>query len=278
MNSKDLIKEGKLAEARSQLIDEIKKSPSDAGTRTMLFQVMAFLGEWDKALNHLNIIATQDPSREPGVSVYRNIIAAEKERLSVFQSGSKPSFLPKAPVYGEAYSEVFKKLVSKKTDEAKTLFNNLKEPQPKLSGSLNGNKFSGFFDTDSFLEMFFEAFVHEKYVWIPCDSVREIVITPPSSLFDLIWANSQITLWGGLTLNCFLPVLYPETFLKDDEQLKLGRMTDWEPIGDGFAKGLGQHMFQTGESETALLEIRELVFDHCSASEFYVEEEEKEND
>jgi type VI secretion system protein ImpE len=65
---------------------------------------------------------------------------------------------------------------------------------------------------------------------------------------------------GGLTLNCFLPVLYPDSFQHEDDRLKLGRMTDWTDLGPGFHQGFGQHVYQVGDDDVAILEIREAVF------------------
>lgn len=83
MNSKDLIKAGRLSEARKQLVEEVKSSPADLGKRTLLFQVLSFCGEWDKADRHLDAIVTQDSSRQTGVQVYKNLVHAERERMEV---------------------------------------------------------------------------------------------------------------------------------------------------------------------------------------------------
>jgi protein involved in temperature-dependent protein secretion len=42
--------------------------------------------------------------------------------------------------------------------------------------------------------------------------------------------------------------------------MKLGRSTDWVALGGGFSKGVGQHVFQVGEEDIGILEIREAVF------------------
>jgi len=260
MNSKDLIKAGRLLEARKQLVEEVKSSPADLGKRTLLFQVLAFCGEWDKADRHLDAIVTQDSSRQTGVQVYKNLIHAERERLEVSRLERRASFLPETPPYLEMYYAAWQKVVEKKTDEAKELFGQIDAQRPVISGTVNGKEFAGFNDTDTFLSLFLEAIVYERYVWIPFESVRELSISPPSTLFDLLWIAARITTWEGLTTNCYLPVLYPDSFLHDDDRVKLGRMTDWTPLGGPFSKGMGQHVFQAGEEEMAILDIREVVF------------------
>jgi type VI secretion system protein ImpE len=260
MKSKDLIKAGRLPEARKQLVEEVKSFPADLGKRTLLFQVLAFYGEWDKAECHLDAIAAQDASRETGVQVYRNLIHAEKQRLEVSKLNSRSSCMPETPPYLEMYYAAWHNVVEKKIDKAKELFDQIDAQRPMISGTVNGKEFSGFKDTDSFLSLFLEAIVYERYVWIPFESVRELSITPPSTLFDLLWTMARITTWEGLTTNCYLPVLYPDSFLHEDDRVKLGRMTDWTPLGGPFSKGMGQHVFQAGDEEVAILEIGEALF------------------
>jgi type VI secretion system protein ImpE len=260
MNAKDLIKAGQLTAARNELIEAVKSSPTDLNSRTLLFQVLAFCGEWEKARRHLEIIASQDATREAGVQVYLNLVEAEAERLEVFHYQKQPSYLPGAPVYSELYESVRQRLANKEFNKAKSVFSQINERRPQISGTLNDNPFVGFSDTDSQFSFFLEAFVYERYVWLPFEYIRELTISMPKTFFDLLWIASQITTWEGLTLNCYLPVLYPESFLNEDDRLKLGRMTDWVSMNGGLLKGTGQHVFRVGEDEVGILEIREMIF------------------
>ena len=277
MSSKELIKAGRLSEARKQLVEDVKSSPADLSKRTLLFQVLAFCGEWDKAERHLDAIAVQDSNRETGVQVYKNLIHAEKQRLEVSRLNDRSSCMPETPHYLETYYAAWQKVAEKKIDEANELFEQIFAQRPMISGTVNGKRFAGFKDTDTFLSLFLEAIIYERYVWIPFESIRELSITPPTTLFDLLWTMARITTWEGLTTNCYLPVLYPESFLHEDDRVKLGRMTDWTPLGGAFSKGMGQHVFQAGDEEMAILEIREAVFNVPSSREDRVEVDEKGN-
>lgn len=259
MDAKELIRAGRLSEARTQSIEEVKASPADAGKRTLLFQIHCLCGEWDKAERDLDIIAAMDVTKEAGVQVYKNLVSAEKERIEVFRNNLRPSFMPGTPPYIETYYAAREKLAGKKTEEAATLFSQIDSQMSVISGIVNGKNFTGLKDTDIYVYRFLEALVHERYVWVPFESVRELSVTPPKTLFDLIWAPAVVTTWQGLTLNCFLPVLYTESFLNKDDRIKLGRMTDWENLGGPFEKGMGQHVYQIGEDEVAILEIREMI-------------------
>jgi len=260
VSSKDLIMAGRLSDARSQLIEEVKSSPADLGKRTLLFQTLAFCGEWEKAERHLDVLAAQDPAAETGMQVYKNLILAEKKRMEVLRLNSRPSCLPKPPPYLEMYYAAWNKLVEKETDQAIELFAQIDSQRPIISGTVNGKDFIGFKNTDAFLSLFLEAIEYEHYVWIPFESIREISISSPKTLFDLLWIAARITTWEGLSMGCYLPVLYPESFLHGDDRVKLGRVTDWTSLGGPYSRGFGQHVFQIGEEEMPILEIREVLF------------------
>ncbi len=266
MDAKEYIRAGDLGSARKKAIEAVKKSPKDNRARTLYFQILAFCGEWDKAQKQLDIIAATDPKAETGVQVVRNLVSAEKERQEVSGSGKRPGFLPKPPVYTEKYFMGLDELKAGNADKAKELTDKIKDEilafSGKISGKCNNENFSGFEDTDSCLFAFLEAFVHERYVWIPFEAVRELIINEPKTLFDLLWIPATITLWDGLTLNCNLPVLYPGSYSHKDDMVKLGRMTDWATLGPGLYKGFGQHVYQTHEKDISLLEIREIVFNN----------------
>ncbi len=261
MEAKDFIKAGKLSEARSLLIEEVKSAPTNQNSRTLLFQVQAYGGEWEKARRQLEIIAKQDANRETGVQVYLNLVQAETERIEVFQNKRIPSFLPKTPPYFEQYQDAWQKLNDQEFEAYESIFNEIRERCANISGTLNRREFTGFSETDTRLSCFLEAFVHEHYVWVPMEALRELILSEPQTLLDLLWASAQITLRGGLTLNCYLPVLYPDSFRHEDDRLKLGRMTDWKDLGQGVQQGSGQHVYRVGDDDVGILEIREMIFD-----------------
>ena len=140
MNPKDLIRAGRLSEAREQLTGEVKSSPSDVSKRTLLFQVLSFYGEWDKAERHLDLISSRDPKAETGVQVYKNLINAEKERKEVLERKRIPGFLTGTPAYLELYFAAWDKLKGKKTEEARKLYKQIDAQHPRVSGTINGKK------------------------------------------------------------------------------------------------------------------------------------------
>jgi type VI secretion system protein ImpE len=184
---------------------------------------------------------------------------AERERLEVLQLHRRPAFLTEAPAWLDMYWGGLEKIAANEPDEAETLFHKADAEQAAVSGTVNQTPFSGIANTDSRLSCFLEAFVHERYIWIPFVAVREMILTPPKTLMDLLWVSANITTWSGLTMNCYLPVRYAGSSSHEDERVRLGQMTDWQTLCGPFAKGSGQQVFQIGETDMALLEIREMV-------------------
>ena len=260
LEPKELIKAGRLSEARKHLTTAVKTAPADLGLRTLLFQVLAFSGEWDKAKKQLDVILTQDPGRETGVQVYLNLVHAEQERLEVATLKRRPAFYPQAPSYTEAYFAAWDKVVRQQFEDAAGLFEQIQAQRPAVTGTLNGRSFSGFSDTDSFLSCFLEIIIQAHYVWVPVESLRELTVSPPKTLFDLIWLQTRITTADGLSVVGYVPVVYPQSHEHGDERVKMGRMTEWIALGGPFTRGCGQHVYEVGEEEVGILDVREVQF------------------
>ncbi|MBC2713420.1 MAG: tetratricopeptide repeat protein [Desulfosarcina sp.] len=260
MDPKTLIKDGRLTEARAALIESVKNKPTDAGARSLLFQVLLFLGEWDKARRHLEIAASQSPVPDPTVEVYKNLIQAEKERIDVWTLKKRPDFFPEVPHYVDMFFDALANIANGAFDEAHTQLETVAAALPTIRGKMNGIPFNGFMDTDPAVSCFIEAIEYERYVWVPISNIRELVVSPPKTLIDLIWAKGHITTWEGLTMGCFLPVMYPFSFKNDDDRIRSGRMTDWKPLGDKLCRAVGQRVFQVGDQDIGILELGEVVF------------------
>lgn len=264
MNSVDLIKGGKLSEARESLVSRIKAAPGDTKARTLLFQVLAYLGEWDKVEKHLEILITQSPETATGVMVYHNLVAAEKIRAKVAAGQQTPDFMTDPPSFLNSLLEARRLLAAGDAATASSLLDLVAEQIPELSGQSDSEVFSGFSECDATLTGIMEVFVHDRYIWFPLDSIRELSVQQPKTLLETIWAPGRIVTWNGLTTDCFLPVLYPDSSANENDQIRMGRMTDWIDLGNGNYRGVGQHLFQVGDLEKSLLELGEITFNHPS--------------
>jgi type VI secretion system protein ImpE len=260
MDPRELIKAGRLGEARSLLLDQVRTKPSDTRPRTVFFQLLAYLGEWQKSLQHLEVIEALNPQGEATTQVYQSLIAAERERIEVLAWHTSPSFLSQPPPYLAAWLRMGQNMTHGKSAEAADSFAEVVSHITPVSGTHNGVEFTGFQDADSFLSPFLELFVHDRYVLAPVDSLREISVSPPKTLLDLLWAPVQIMTWEGLATNCYLPVLYPGTAASSNDQVRLGNLTEWSDRGNDLFRGIGQHVFVVGEEEKGLLELQDVTF------------------
>jgi len=260
MNPVELIKAGRLGEARAQLVQEVRKRPGDAAARTLLFQTLCCLGEWAKAETQLGAIAAQSAANDAATQVYRNILKAERERESVRTEGKRPSFFPEAPPYLEEYFDARARLAAGRREEALGILEGIADRECGRRGTVNGTPFAGFQDADPLLFRFLEAFVHDRYVWIPVGAVETLSVTPPAGFMDLLWIPARIAARGA-HIGGYLPVLYPLSHRHAEDAVKMGRLTEWVAGEGGLQCGAGQHVFVAGESEMGLLEIREMSFD-----------------
>jgi type VI secretion system protein ImpE len=63
-----------------------------------------------------------------------------------------------------------------------------------------------------------------------------------------------------------LPVLSPLSWKHSDNQVRLGRATDWQDDGAGKVVPIGQKIFAVDEDEIPILEIRKLEFAAAQAA------------
>ena len=54
-HAQDLLRAGKLPEALKALENAVRKDPADAGLRVFLFQLLAVVGQWDRALTQVKL-------------------------------------------------------------------------------------------------------------------------------------------------------------------------------------------------------------------------------
>lgn len=258
MKAKELFDAGQLLAAIEQLNQEVRSYPTDPQRRTFLFELLCFAGEYQRAERQLEAIGHQGATAEVGAQVYRNILAAEEARRRLFSEGLRPNFLLAPPPYVHLHLEAVNRLRESRTDEAKALLGQSEHSRPRLRGRIDGSHFLDFRDADDLIGPFLEVIVQRNYVWLPFEQIRRIQISPPKKLRDLIWIPANLESHSGPIGEVFLPVLYSGSSAHSDDQVRLGRMTDWKDVGEGLALGVGQRLFLVDDEERAMLEVREI--------------------
>ena len=230
MSARELFQAGKLNEAVQALGVEVRDNPTDVRRRTFLFELLCFQGEYDRAEKHLNVLADATPDARMGAVLYFSALHAERVRLDTFQKKDYP------PIAGLA------------NDRA---------------GTLNGKPFESFDDADPRVGARLEVFAAGAYLWIPLAHVESIEMEAPKKLRDLLWIPALVRTgpaFKGTELGeVLLPVLAPFSSKRSDDNIRLGRATEWAET-DGQALPFGQRVFDVDGEEVPILEIRKVEF------------------
>lgn len=137
-------------------------------------------------------------------------------------------------------------------------------PSP-VSGELNGERFESLEDADPRIGARLEVFAGGQYTWLPLEHVAAVRMEAPKRLRDLLWTPAHVTPGPAIEElelgEVLLPVISPLTSETSDNELRLGRATDWAETSDGVPYPLGQKLFLVDGEAVPLLEIRELVID-----------------
>ncbi len=260
MIAEALIREGKPHAALAEIEKAVRKAPTDAKLRIFLFQVLSLLGQWDRALTQLNVIADLDAATLLMVTVYREVISAEALRESVFGGKKSPMLLGEPDPWLGWLVESVKMLSDGKTDEAVQLHDAAFNAAPVNTGRIDGKTFAWIADGDGRLGPVLEVIVKGNYYWVPFKNIAEIEIEKPTDLRDLVWAPANFTWANSGKAVGFIPARYPGSAGSSDDAIKMCRRTDWLDES-GLSIGLGQRVLATDVSEQPVLEVRKISID-----------------
>ncbi len=260
--AKTLLDSGDLNGAVEQLISDVKASPTDTTLRTFLFELLCFAGEWERAEKQLDVIGHQSMQTAIGVQAYRNNIKAERDRQRLYTDGLQPHFLSEPPAYVDQLLAANNRLREGHLAEARELLDRAEEERPALSGKLNNDKsFEDFRDYNDATGSVLELIVKDQYTWLPFEQIKRIEIAGPKNLRDLLWASARIESLDGTMGEVFLPTLYAGSEQHENDQVRLGRMTDWRQASEELYTGVGMRLFLVDDEDKAMLELRSVEFD-----------------
>ena len=253
---------GNLDSALEAALNAVKSKPTDAAARTFLFELACFAGDYDRAEKQLDVIGHTDINAMIGSQIFRQNLKAERDRLRFFSDSQKPEFLMSTPAYVEDLFTANNRLREGSITEARQILDKVEEERPAFSCEINGEEVSDFRDYNDATCCIFEAIVKEQYVWLPFEQVQQIEFEPPKNLRDLFWAQAKVEMTNGTNGEMFIPVLYANSWKSDNDQVRLGRMTDWVDAGEEIFIGRGMKLFWMDGKEKSILEIRTIKFDH----------------
>jgi type VI secretion system protein ImpE len=251
---------GDLQSALLQLSGEVKEHPGDQRRRTLLFELLSFAGDWDRAERQLDILAQDNLKVDLGAQVYRNIIKAERDRQRLFSDGLTPHFLVDPPAYVGIHLDAIDRIREDNFSEARGLLDRAEEERPASEGKLNDEQFLDFRDYNDITGPILELIIADRYYWVPLEQVKVLEIQRPKRLRDLLWAAARIETTSGTVGEAFIPALYSGSHNHSDQQIRLGRKTDWNQLGDELYTAVGLKLFLVDDRDRSLFEIRTVRF------------------
>ena len=249
------LRQGDVAGALKLLQDQVRAAPQDAKLRVFLFQLLCVLGQWDRALNQLNVAGELDASTLAMVQTYRETIQCERLRIDVFAGKRVPMLFGEPHAWLALMLEALLREGRGEHDDARRLREQALEEAPTTSGSADGKAFEWITDADGRLGPVFEAIVNGRYYWIPASRLSRIEIDAPTDLRDSVWMPAHFLFSNGGEVVGFIPTRYVGSD-SGDAAHALARRTDWTELSPGQYTGLGQRMLSTDVDDLALMDVR----------------------
>lgn len=257
------LKSGDAAAALKLLTDQVRSHPQDAKLRVFLFQLLCVLGQWERALNQLNVSLELDAGTLPMVQTYREAIACEALRQQVFAGQKVPMLFGEPETWVALLIEAMLREGQGDAAAARQLRAEALAQAPAVAGSANGTPFAWLADADGRLGPVLEAIINGRYYWLPLNRLARFDIDPPEDLRDAVWMPAHFQFTNGGEVVGLIPTRYPGTVLAAGDALALARRTDWVERAPGDFTGLGQRLLTTDAQDLGLMDLRSVVFDQA---------------
>lgn len=266
MSAEQQLKDGDIAGALASLKQQVRADASNAKHRIFLFQLLAVCGEWQKALDQLNVVGELDAGALPMVQTYRETISCEVLRKEIYAGSRSPLIMGDPDAWIARLLQALGLAATGQWKQAESLRSEAFEMAPTTSGTINGQPFEWIADADSRMGPVLEAIVNGRYYWVPFHRIQKITIEAPTDLRDAVWLPVNFV-WssGGETVG-FIPTRYAGSEASTDDAVKLSRKTIWQDASPDSAVGLGQRMLATDSGEYALMDVRQIVFNTSDES------------
>lgn len=253
------LRHGRLDQALQLLQEQVRSSSSDAKLRIFLFQLLAVMGQWSRALVQLRLAGELQASALAMVQMYTSAIHCELLRAEVFAGKRSPLIFGQPDEWLALLVESLLTAGQGRLGDAETLRARAFEAAPAQAGSVDGKPFSWIADADMRLGPVCEAIIEGRYYWLPFDRLARIVIEEPVDLRDAVWMPASFEFANGGGSVGLIPTRYPGSELHPDSAIQLARRTEWTELISGVYVGSGQRILSTDQGDHALMDLREIV-------------------
>jgi type VI secretion system protein ImpE len=256
MDASDLFRAGRLQDAIDAQLAKVKAQPTDRSARFFLFELALFAGDLDRARKQLDVLRYDDPKHSAAVEQYRAALESEARRRAVFAGTEQPKGLTTAPDHLRMRVEALPYLARGEHAEARKRLDEANAAVPAVKFLVNGIPADGLYDADERFATVLEVFGSGGvYSWVPLEQVESITLNPPAAPRDVILRPARVVLKDGLDGDVLLPGLYPGTHEHADDELRLGRATEWLGAESEVTRGAGGKLFIAGDRTVRLIEL-----------------------
>jgi len=238
----------------------VRANPADARLRIFLFQLLAVLGNWERALNQLNVAAELDAKALAMAQMYREALQCESLRAEVFAGNKSPVVFGQPEPWLALLIESLLVAARGNPEASASLREQAFDQAPASAGSLDGKPFEWIADADVRLGPVCEAIINGRYYWLPFANLQRLDIEEPTDLRDCVWMPAHFRFTNGGEAVGVIPTRYPGSESSVDGLIQLARKTDWLEASPGLFHGAGQRMLVTQEGEFALMDVRQILF------------------
>lgn len=261
MTPQELYQAGNLDEAIAAAVEEVKQRPTNTAARGLLSQLLCFAGDLERADKQLETIGKQQVEAMVSVAMIRQLIRGETARRDFYTEGRVPELLDDPPPYLRKHLEASIQIREGNPAEAARTLAAAEEERPHVGGTCDGQAFDDVRDLDDLTAPFLEVLTSNgKYYWIPFDRIETMEFRKPERPLDLLWRGVHMIVRGGPDGEVFIPCLYHGSHAEQDDQLRLGRSTDWRGDEGLPIRGLGQRILLIGEEDRPILQLNEITF------------------
>lgn len=254
----DALHGGDPAQALKLLQDQIRAKPADAKLRIFLFQLLCVNGQWERALNQLDVATGLDASALAMAQTYREAIKCELLRAEVFKGKKVPMIFGQPEAWLALLIEAMLRDGQGDAASARKLRDQAFEQAPATAGTLDDAPFEWIADADMRLGPVVEAIINGKYYWVPFARLTRIDIEEPEDLRDTVWMPAHFGFDNGGESVGLIPTRYPGSD-NADGLLALSRKTEWLEATPGVFTGLGQRLFATDGGDKPLMDVRSIT-------------------
>ncbi|AKJ28874.1 type VI secretion system accessory protein TagJ [Caldimonas brevitalea] len=265
LNSEAHLRAGDPAAALKALQDEVRAKPADAKKRVFLFQLLCVLGQWERALNQLNVAAELDPSTLAMAQTYREAIKCELLRAQVFEGRKVPMLFGEPEPWIALLLEALLREGQGQAADARALRDQAFEQAPAGTGKLGETPFAWIADADMRLGPVLEVIINGKYYWVPFARLAKLTLEAPADLRDAVWMPAHLQFENGGETVGLIPTRYAGSESAGDGLLALSRKTVWQEPSAGFYVGSGQRVLTTDGGDVPLMDVRSIEWDLAPA-------------